>query len=366
MSKDNKKIEEKATNLVAIVKESDGGPSLNKALEIGKNTMEKAQKAREYLEQNFGQLVSSLGSENKAATTLVELRHTMDDLNPHATTNSIWFKYIPSKTFKRYLLKRYTEEFKSNEDHINGILTGLQRGKESLVERDYALSAQYDDLINIQNQITEDKQLAKAVLKKLDEMNPTDPTESQKISMAKNKVARRERDLNVAEQAIQQFLTSINQTTTNNNLLIESIESALFVGPMVLRNALMVQAALQEQKQVADAVNSFQTGLGNMMAQNAEAIQSQTAQIADLYNNPVIAVDVLEENYSKLMNTLNEADEAMKNSTMIARKQSAKLESLTEKMKPLNEATRELADKSSEEVVSELTYANDVKQIGEK
>jgi len=75
-----------------------------------------------------------------------------------------------------------------------------------------------------------------------------------------------------------------------------------------------------------------------MMLQNATAIEDQTTQINELYNNPVIGLDYLEQSYDKLSGAIATANEAMNNSTLKARELSGQLAGMSEKIDPLIKA----------------------------
>jgi uncharacterized protein YaaN involved in tellurite resistance len=137
------------------------------------------------------------------------------------------------------------------------------------------------------------------------------------------------------EQAAVQFFISIEQTIQTNSLLSEQIDSALTVGPMVMQNALRIQAALAKQKAVENAVKSFQDGLGDMMAQNAAAVNQAAQNIGDLYNNPVIGLEKLEQGFDQLMQAVSTANQTMAESTTKAREVSERLRQMTAELEPV-------------------------------
>ena len=104
---------------------------------------------------------------------------------------------------------------------------------------------------------------------------------------------------------------------------------------MVMTNALRIQAALAKQDTVKKAVQQFQEGLGDMMAQNASAVNQAAQEIGDLYNNPVIAIEKMEEGFDQLMQAVNTANETMQNSTIKAREASARLAEMTNELDPV-------------------------------
>jgi uncharacterized protein YaaN involved in tellurite resistance len=337
---ENNQLTIQATDVKNQVIDSDGGPSMSMYLnKIGHDSMRVANDARVLMQTKVSDLLNDMEGKSPVANELVNLRTTMDELNPHSLSNNTFFKIMPNFV-QKFMLKNYIEKFQTNQQHVEAIFNGLRDGKDQLLEKAIELNEQYSSLKLADKSVQNDIYLGEMVWEQLENVDTKgDAQEIQKLDMAKNKIARRIRDLQVARQAISQFFVSINQTVQNNQLLSESIDSALFVGPMVLINALNIQAALAHQKKVANALDSFQTGLGNMMEQNAAAIEEQTSNVADLYNNPVIGLDSLEKSFDKLSSAINTANETMKTSTIKAREASAELNTLTEKFQPLIEAS---------------------------
>ncbi|HFU74850.1 MAG TPA: hypothetical protein ENK66_01250 [Arcobacter sp.] len=320
------------------IQESDGGPMMEIHLnKIGAEAMKIANNTKTLMQTKVGDLLNNMEGKSPVANELVKLRTTMDDLNPHSLNNNFFFKVMPNP-IKRFMLKNYVEKFQTNQDHVEAIFNGLREGKDQLLEKIIELDEQYKSLKIADKAVRNDIYLGEMLWEKLEGEQPSDEVGTKKLDNAKNKIARRIRDLEVAKQAIAQFFVSIQQTVKNNQLLSESIDSALFVGPMVLINALNIQAALAHQKKVSDALHTFQEGLGNMMEQNAAAIEEQTANIGDLYNNPVVGLEHLQKSYDKLASAVTKANEIMKESTVKARETSQELDNLTQKFDVLIEA----------------------------
>ena len=88
-------------------------------------------------------------------------------------------------------------------------------------------------------------------------------------------------------------------------------------------------------------MNEFQTGLGDLMTQNAKAVNQATQEIGDLYNNPVISLQKLEEGFDQLMQAVNNANETMRISTDKARESSSRLAEMTAELAPVVEGTEQ-------------------------
>lgn len=333
-------VKDRANQLLVQVKEKSG-PALMRVLDdIGAGSQKKMAAANDLMSQSVGSLLKGLDGKSPTGEKLLELRSAMDDLNPHSLHNSWWFSWMPSG-IKRKAISTFVRKYEPMQKHVNGILNGLRAGKDDLLQVSIDLEHQYDEIKAAQDQIVADINVGELVIAEIENMEGTvdtsDVQEVQKLASTKNKAARRIRDLRTMEQASVQFFISIDQTVATNELLSEQIDSALTVGPMVMTNALRIQAALAKQDSVNKAVKGFQDGLGDMMAQNAAAVNQAAKEVGDLYNNPVIALEKLEEGFNQLMQAVNTANETMATSTIKAREASARLADMSAELAPVAE-----------------------------
>lgn len=352
-------MKEKSLALVSTVKEKTG-PALMRAIDvIGAGSQKRMASANDLMSNSVNSLLKGLDGKSPTGEKLLELRSAMDDLNPHSLNNSWWFSWMP-KGMKRKAVSRFIHKYEPMQKHVTGILAGLRAGKDDLLETSIELETQYTEIEGAQKEIQSEIYIGEVFIVEVEklevEVDETDAQEKQKLSSVKNKAARRIRDLRTMEQAAVQFFISIDQTVATNELLSEQIDSALTVGPMVMTNALRIQAALAKQDTVKQAVQSFQEGLGDMMAQNAAAVNKAASEIGDLYNNPVIALEKMEEGFDQLMQAVNTANETMANSTIKAREASAKLAEMTAQLNPVAQGLRDARDDDAyEEQTAQLT-----------
>lgn len=349
---DVKGMKEKTMDLVTQVKEKSG-PALMRAIDvIGSNSQKRMAKANDLMSNSVNSLLKGMDGKSPTGEKLLELRTAMDDLNPHSVSNAWWFSWMP-KGIKRKAVSRFIHKYEPMQKHVNGILSGLRAGKDDLLETSIELENQYTEIEAAQKEIQAEIYIGELFFDEVEQLETTvdasDVQELQKLSSAKNKAARRIRDLRTMEQSAVQFFISIDQTIATNELLSEQIDSALTVGPMVMTNALRIQAALAKQDTVKKAVEGFQQGLGDMMAQNAAAVNKAASEIGDMYNSPVIALEKLEEGFDQLMQAVNTANETMASSTIKAREASARLADMTAELSPVAQGLHDARNSADDE-----------------
>jgi uncharacterized protein YaaN involved in tellurite resistance len=350
-SDDNVELMQKRSQELAESTKTNGGPALNRIVgNIGASAQKKMASANDLMKGNVNSLLKGLDGKSPAGEKLLELRSTMDQLNPHSLHNSWWFSWMPN-TVKRKAVSRFVRQYQPMQSHVDAIFDGLRNGKDDLLESNLALEQQYNEIAAAKQEIESEIYIGELFIQQVDAQDAETPAEDiqekQKFATVKNQAMRRIRDLRTMEQASVQFFISIDQTIATNSLLDESIDSALTVGPMVMNNALRIQAALAQQATIKDAVQQFQSGLGDMMAQNAGTIEKAAQEVGDLYNNPVIALEKMEEGFDRLMNAVKIANDTMSTSTAKARETSDRLADMTAQLSPVADGMHEARSSSN-------------------
>lgn len=327
----------KVEDTVKMVKESDGGPRLESELsKIGVQSLRQATRTRDLMDESIMDNLPELSGDSELSKMLVDANIQTQKLNPNSVTNSFLYK-LPLPFVKEWMLKKFTGEIKSERSQVQEVFQNLQIGKEGLIEHMLDLEEQYATLKKTDMELIKDIAFGEAVFKELEAIDGESLSlvEKQKFDMAKNKVSRRVRDLETVRQAISQFFVSINQTMRNQSLLNESIDSLMLIGPMVISNAIRIHAAINEQRQVAEATKQVSDTLSNTMLQNAAAVEMNAQDVAELYKNPVLAMDKMQEAYSKLENAVNITNQAMKDGTQSARDVTLQLRQMTAEFEPV-------------------------------
>jgi len=361
LEKDLSTLKDRTLALVQSTKEKSG-PALSRIVAgIGEASQKKMSSANDLMAGSVGTLLKGLDGKSPTGEKLLELRSAMDDLNPHSLSNSWWFAWMP-KGLKRKAISRFINRYQPMQAHLNGIFDGLRNGKDELLETSLALEEQYDEIAAAKKEMEAEIYVGELFIKQVEELEAVidiDPRELQKLGAVKNQAMRRIRDIRTMEQAAVQFFISIDQTVATNSLLGEQIDSALVVGPMVMSNALRIQAALAQQDSVREAVESVQNAMGDMMAQNAAAVNQAAQKIGDMYNNPVIGLEKLEEGFDQLMQAVNTANATIATSTIKARETSDRLAQMTAELEPVAAGMRDArAENAEQEPVLSLENGN--------
>ena len=158
------------------------------------------------------------------------------------------------------------------------------------------------------------------------------PESSGKTTVALHAIAMRVQDLRTMEQVNMQFFVSIDLTTNNNHLLAQAVDRTLTVTTNVITVGLAIAAALANQKRTMEATKATQEDAGNILASNAAAIRQQTSEIAQMYNNPVLALEKVQKSYDDLMAAMDEVEKVKRQGIDTAKQGMARLSDMSGKL----------------------------------
>ena len=155
-----------------------------------------------------------------------------------------------------------------------------------------------------------------------------DPRERDRIQGALHDVAMRVVDLRSMEEVHTQYFVSIELTRQNNDRLGQAVDRTVTLATNVVTVGLAIQAALIRQQRVMEATQRTRQYIGELIAANASAIKQHTEEIGDLYNQPVVAIDMLVQAHNDLLAALDTASRLREDGIANARRNIAEIKVL--------------------------------------
>ena len=138
-----------------------------------------------------------------------------------------------------------------------------------------------------------------------------------------------------------QFFVGVEMTRQNNTRLRQSVERTLVLGTNVVMVGLAIQLALSRQKRVLETTRRTREFLGNLIVANAASIKQHTAEIGDVYNNPVIALEKITQAHNDLIEAMNIADRLKQEGIDSAREHIARLSEMSADLEERSRGLRE-------------------------
>ncbi|MBI1355454.1 MAG: hypothetical protein GC160_14000 [Acidobacteria bacterium] len=336
-------IERRADELALQVSTSPEDRQLARRLSaIGVKDQQKASKEISLLKTRVGAMLNNIDGEGgEIPKNLIELRRTMDEINPQILGQPTGLSKLLGRTPGiGKVLQRIAVKYESVQTQIDHIMNGLRHGKDMLLQDNAELEQLYEQVRIAQQGVQQSAYLGEILWGKLDGRlaEATDPGERQQLQAMLHRVAMRVQDLRTMEQVNLQFFASIDMTIQNNDTLSEQVDRTVMVTQSLLTVGLAIQAALANQKKIAGAVKSVQDSTAAMLEANAAAIGAQTREIGDMQNNPVIALESVKNAYNSLIGAMNEMEQIRSAGTEKARAGIAELTKMSAALEPKVEA----------------------------
>ena len=309
---------------------------------IGVKDQQSASKQISLLKTRVGSMLNNLeGAGGEIPKNLIELRRTMDEINPQVLGQASGISKLLGRTPGiGKILQRIAVKYESVQTQIDHIMNGLRHGKDQLLQDNAELEQLYEQVRQAQQGVQQAAYLGEILWGKLEGRlaEATEPGERQQLQAMLHRVAMRVQDLRTMEQVNLQFFASIDLTIQNNDTLGEQVDRTVMVTQSLLTVGLAIQAALANQKKIAGAVKSVQDSTAAMLEANAAAIGAQTREIGEMQNNPVIALESVKNAYNSLIGAMNEMEQIRSAGTEKARAGIAELTKMSAALEPKVEA----------------------------
>lgn len=353
----------KAEGLAASILAQPGDHKAGRQVSaMGVREQQRASKEIGLLKTRVGTMLKQLeGGGGEIPKTLVQLRNTMDEINPQVLSQPTGLaKWLGRAPGIGKVLKRVAVKYESVQTQIDHIMAGLRHGKDKLLMDSAELEQLYEQVGTAQQGVQQSAYVGELLWQKLEEASDesADPARRQKLQAMMQRVAMRVQDLRTMEQVNLQFFVSIDMTLQNNDMLCEQIDRTVMVTQSLLTVGLAIQAALASQKQIATAVREVQDSTAAMLEANAAAIGQQAKEIGDMQNNPVIALDRVKNAYNSLVGAMDEMERIRSVGTEKARAGIAELTRMSAALEPRTEALRAARELPAAEIPGALPAAS--------
>ncbi|MCI5108429.1 MAG: toxic anion resistance protein [Candidatus Pacebacteria bacterium] len=319
---------------------------------IGRDAQEGASRKIQLLDARLGSLMSdATDDESKITQGLIDLRVKMDQINPHTLGKPpVIVQKFPFLTpfwsalgllpNARTVLTKIKARHQTVKTSLDSIIEGLFAGKDVLLEDIVELEALYQGVQVHQADIQQKAYVCDMIMEALDEKSKTagDELDKQRISMLLHQVATKAQDLRTMEQANEQFFVSLDMTIEGNRTLSGQIDRVATVTRALLAIGIAITAALQRQRKVAGAVQAGQDYAGDLLVNNASNVRTQSVQIAEMANNPVIAIAKAQEAHDNLAAAIEETEQVRNSGLVKARESIAALKSMNSTLAPKRQA----------------------------
>ncbi|MER7729922.1 toxic anion resistance protein [Streptomyces erythrochromogenes] len=262
--------------------------------------------------------VRSLGSDGggaaqaRVAGSLVELRRTVEDLDPRDT---------PAKGARRLLAKLpggnrfrdHVAKYASSHATLNRIVGALRSGQDELRRDNAALHTERSRLWETMGKLQEYAVLTEAldgaVARRVAESEHTDPREADALRAdVLFPVRQKHQDLLTQLAVCAQGYLAMDVVRRNNDELIKGVDRAATTTVSALRIAVMLASALENQRAVIEQVNALKGTTEDLIRGNADMLATQSGEIQRIAADPAVGAETLRTAFAQIYKTLDAID----------------------------------------------------------
>ena len=252
-------------------------------------------------------------SQTKVGNTLVELRQTITDLDPHRVDlkgAKKVLKWLPGGD----KVDRYFMKYQSSQTHLNTIIASLESGQDDLRKDNAGIQLEqtrlWDALLRLRELDEKMTQLDGAIEQRVAELQARGETE--KADAMKSQVLftvrQRRQDLATEIAVATQGYMSLGLVLQNNDQLIQAVDRAKSTTVAALYTAVIVSEALARQKLVLDQINALRSTTSNMIEATSKQLRTQGAEINAKSTESLVEVEKLENAFTNVFATMDAID----------------------------------------------------------
>ena len=251
-------------------------------------------------------------AQRKVANTLVELRLTIEDLDPTRNDGGIG-QFLLNLVPFRDKIRSYFAKYASAQTQLDKILRSLQNGQDSLLKDNAAVEGEKVRLWDTMNKLQEYAVLTSALdaqlVEQIDKIRSTDAAKADALTAdLLFAIRQKHQDLLTQLAVSAQGYLALDVVRKNNVELIKGVERASTTTISALRTAVIVAQALANQKLVLDQITALNTTTSNLIVATSQMLKTQSTAIAEQSTSATISLESLETAFQNIYDTIDQLD----------------------------------------------------------
>ena len=252
-----------------------------------------------------------LSEGSKVGQTLLQLRRTVEDLDPGKARGPK--KFLGMIPFGDQVTD-YFRRYQTSQQQLNGILHALRSGQDELTKDNVALNMEKQNLWTVMGRLNQYVYIAERLDARLSaqiaELQISDPEKAKALSQDVLFYVRQKHQdlLTQLAVSIQSYL-AIDIIIKNNIELIKGVDRASTTTISALRTAVIVAQALGNQKLVLDQITALNTTTSQMIQRTSEMLKENSAAIQEQAASSTIGLEQLQAAFANIYTTMDSIDE---------------------------------------------------------
>lgn len=262
------------------------------------------------LQKSTNDMRHSVGDGANIPKTLLELRRTIEDLDPAEATGVKKFLGLVPFGDK---VQDYFRRYESSQKHLNAILQALYDGQDEL-RRDNADLEQeklnlWATMGRLKQYIYVAEKLDAQIAAKVAELKVTDPEKAKAIEQDVLFYVRQKHQDLLTQLAVSiQGYLAIDVIRKNNIELIKGVDRATTTTISALRTAVIVAQALANQKLVLDQITALNTTTTNLIESTSRLLADQSVTIQQQAASATLGIEQLQTAFQNIYSAMDAID----------------------------------------------------------
>jgi uncharacterized protein YaaN involved in tellurite resistance len=246
----------------------------------------------------------------KVAGTLVDLRRTVEDLDPKQATG---VKKLLGMIPFGDKVRDYFHKYESAQSHIDAILKALLDGQDELRKDNAALDQEKVHLWETMQRLAQYSYVAghldSAMAAKIAEVEQTDPEKAKVLrDDVLFNIRQKHQDLLTQLAVSIQGYLAIDLVRKNNLELIKGVDRATTTTISALRTAVIVAQALANQRLVLDQITALNTTTSNLIESTSQLLATQGVDIQKQSADAAVSIESLQRSFDNIYQSMDAID----------------------------------------------------------
>lgn len=249
--------------------------------------------------------MGALGEGSPVAKTLLDLRATVERLDPSRQGDLFAPKKLLGVLPFGNRLRDYFRGYESSQSHLDAIIESLRRSKDELLRDNATIESEKASMWTLMGELEKHGYLARAlgdaVAREVDALQSSDPERARALAEDVLFAARQKQQDIATQLAVNvQGYMALDLIKRNNGELVKGVERATTTTVAALRTAIVTAQAVANQKLVLDQISSLQSTTSNLIASTSQMLRSNATRIGEGAANATIDVDKLKEAFANV------------------------------------------------------------------
>ncbi len=251
-----------------------------------------------------------LDENSKISKALVELRQTVEDLDPSGNGKALAPRRLFGSRVIGRRMRNYLNEYQSAQGQLDAIISSLYNGQDELRKDNATIEQEKENLWlvmeRLQQYVYVGKQLDQRLDQRLAQIEVQDP-EKARIVREEMQFYLRQKIQDLLTQlavSIQGYL-ALDMIRKNNLELIKGVDRATTTTVSALRTGVMVAQALSNQRQVLDQINAVNSTTASIVEGTSELLKQQTANVHQQATSSSVDVETLQRAFDNVYESMD-------------------------------------------------------------